>query len=54
VTVPANETMTQRVYLTAPPAAGGPADRTEVRLWVEEGTTNRVTMIRSSTARRMN
>ena len=44
VTVPANQTMQQRVYLTA--AAGSEAattDRTEVRLWVEErGTTNRV------------
>jgi len=44
VTVPANETMSQRVYLTAAP--GSPAatdDRTDVRLWVEElGTTNRV------------
>jgi cytochrome c oxidase accessory protein FixG len=44
VTVPANETMQQRVYLTA--VAGSEAaiaDRTEVRLWVEEqGTTNRV------------
>ncbi len=44
VTVPANETMTQRVYLTA--AAGSEAaadDRSEVRIWVEElGTNNRV------------
>jgi cytochrome c oxidase accessory protein FixG len=44
VTVPANQTMSQRVYLTA--AAGSEAagdDRTEVRLWIEEqGTTNRV------------
>jgi cytochrome c oxidase accessory protein FixG len=44
VTVPANQTMQQRVYLTA--AAGSEAaitDRTELRLWVEEqGTTNRV------------
>jgi len=44
VTVPANETMSQRVYLTA--AAGSEAaiaDRTDVRLWIaEEGTTNRV------------
>ncbi len=44
VTVPANETMTQRVYLTA--AAGSDAateDRTDVRIWVEQqGTTNRV------------
>ena len=44
VTVPANQTMSQRVYLTA--AAGSEAameDRTDVRLWIEEqGTTNRV------------
>jgi cytochrome c oxidase accessory protein FixG len=44
VTVPANETMSQRVYLTA--AAGSEAaiaDRTDVRIWIaEEGTTNRV------------
>jgi cytochrome c oxidase accessory protein FixG len=44
VTVPANQTMQQRVYLTA--AAGSEAalaDRTEVRLWIaEEVTTNRV------------
>lgn len=44
VMVPANETQTQRVYLTAP--AGSRAaveDRSNVRLWVEEqGTTNRV------------
>jgi cytochrome c oxidase accessory protein FixG len=44
VTVPANETMQQRVYLTA--AAGSEAavaDRTGVRLWIaQEGTTNRV------------
>jgi cytochrome c oxidase accessory protein FixG len=44
VTVPANETMSQRLYLTAAPgspAAG--ADRTDLRLWIaEEGTTNRV------------
>jgi cytochrome c oxidase accessory protein FixG len=44
VTVPANQTMQQRVYLTA--AADSEAartDRTEVRLWIEEvGTTNRV------------
>ena len=43
VTVPANETMTQRVYLTA--AAGSAAavdDRSAARLWVEEvGRTNR-------------
>jgi cytochrome c oxidase accessory protein FixG len=44
VTVPANQTMSQRVYLTA--AAGSEAataDRTDVRIWIEEqGTTNRV------------
>ena len=44
VTVPANQTMSQRVYLTA--AAGSEAameDRTDVRLWIEEqGMTNRV------------
>ena len=44
VTVPANETMSQRIYLTAAPgtqAAG--EDRTDVRIWVEElGTSNRV------------
>jgi cytochrome c oxidase accessory protein FixG len=44
VTVPANETMSQRVYLTAAPDShAAEEDRTEVRLWVEEqGTTNRV------------
>jgi cytochrome c oxidase accessory protein FixG len=44
VTVPANETMSQRVYLTAAPnSPAATEDRTEVRLWVEElGTTNRV------------
>ncbi|MCX7286868.1 MAG: cytochrome c oxidase accessory protein CcoG [Rhodobacterales bacterium] len=44
VTVPANQTMSQRVYLTA--AAGSEAataDRTDVRIWIEQlGTTNRV------------
>ncbi|TAG26521.1 MAG: cytochrome c oxidase accessory protein CcoG, partial [Rhodobacterales bacterium] len=44
VTVPANETMQQRVYLTA--AADSEAareDRSEVRIWVEElGTPNRI------------
>jgi cytochrome c oxidase accessory protein FixG len=44
VTVPANQTLQQRVYLTA--AAGSEAvaaDRTEVRLWIsQDGTTNRV------------
>jgi cytochrome c oxidase accessory protein FixG len=44
VTVPANETMSQRVYLTAAPnSRAAKDDRTQVRLWVEElGTTNRV------------
>jgi polyferredoxin len=44
VTVPANETMSQRVYLTAAPGTrAATSDRTDVRLWVEEvGTTNRV------------
>ena len=44
VTVPANETMSQRVYLTAAPdSRAATEDRTDVRLWVEElGTTNRV------------
>ncbi|MCU0909166.1 MAG: cytochrome c oxidase accessory protein CcoG, partial [Rhodobacteraceae bacterium] len=44
VTVPANETMSQRVYLTAGPGTRAAAsDRTDVRIWVEElGTTNRV------------
>jgi polyferredoxin len=43
VTVPANETMSQRVYLTAAPdSRAAKEDRTDVRLWVEElGTTNR-------------
>ncbi|MFM7445581.1 MAG: FixG Ig-like domain-containing protein, partial [Tabrizicola sp.] len=43
VTVPANETMSQRVYLTAAPNSdAAKEDRTDVRLWVEEqGTTNR-------------
>jgi polyferredoxin len=44
VTVPANETMSQRVYLTAAPGSeAADDDRTEVRFWIaEEGTTNRV------------
>ena len=44
VLVPANQTLTQRVYVTAP--AGTPAataDRTPLRLWVEDlGSTDRV------------
>ena len=44
VTVPANQTLSQRIYLTA--AAGSEAataDRTDLRIWIEEeGTTNRV------------
>jgi cytochrome c oxidase accessory protein FixG len=44
VTVPANETMSQRIYLTAAPGTrAAEDDRTDVRIWVEElGTTNRV------------
>jgi cytochrome c oxidase accessory protein FixG len=44
VTVPANETMKQRVYLTAAAGTGAAGeDRSDVRIWVEEqGTTNRV------------
>ncbi len=44
VTVPANETMSQRVHLTtAPGIRAAVEDRTDVRLRVEElGTTNRV------------
>jgi len=44
VTVPANETMQQRVYLTAAPGSeAAMEDRSPVRIWVEElGTTNRV------------
>jgi cytochrome c oxidase accessory protein FixG len=44
VTVPANQTMSQRVYLTAAPGTvAAVSHRTDVRLWVEEqGTTNRV------------
>jgi cytochrome c oxidase accessory protein FixG len=44
VTVPANETMSQRVYLTGAPGSDATLhDRTDVRIWIEEqGTTNRV------------
>ena len=44
VTVPANETMSQRIYLTAAPGTrAAEEDRSDVRIWVEElGTTNRV------------
>lgn len=44
VTVPANETMSQRVYLTAAPGTRAAVeDRSDVRIWVAElGTTNRV------------
>ncbi len=44
VTIPANQTMSQRVYLTAGPGTrAAVSDRTAVRIWVEElGTTNRV------------
>ncbi|AZL58904.1 cytochrome c oxidase accessory protein CcoG [Tabrizicola piscis] len=44
VTVPANETMQQRVYLTAQPdSEAATEDRSDVRIWVEElGTTNRI------------
>ncbi|NJS40000.1 MAG: cytochrome c oxidase accessory protein CcoG [Rhodobacteraceae bacterium] len=44
VTVPANETMQQRVYLTAAPdSEAAREDRSEVRIWVEElGTPNRI------------
>jgi polyferredoxin len=44
VTVPANETMSQRIYLTAAPGTRAAVeDRSDVRIWVEElGTTNRV------------
>ncbi len=44
VTVPANETMQQRVYLTAAPnSEAATKDRSEVRIWVEElGTSNRI------------
>lgn len=44
VTVPANETMQQRVYLTAGPGSeAAESDRSAVRIWVEElGTTSRV------------
>ncbi|WP_210402048.1 cytochrome c oxidase accessory protein CcoG [Pseudotabrizicola formosa] len=44
VTVNANETLSQRVYLNAPRgSAPATEDRTQVRMWFEElGTTNRV------------
>jgi len=44
VTVPANETMTQRIYATAAPgSAAATEERSDLRIWVEEqGTTNRV------------
>ncbi|MFN3844373.1 MAG: cytochrome c oxidase accessory protein CcoG [Paracoccaceae bacterium] len=44
VSVPANETLSQRVYLNAPPGSEpAKADRTEIRMWFEElGTPNRV------------
>jgi cytochrome c oxidase accessory protein FixG len=44
VTVPANETMSQRIYLTGAPSSDAAlSDRTDVRFWIEEqGTTNRV------------
>ncbi len=44
VTVPANETMSQRIYLTAAPGTRAAVeDRSDVRIWVEElGTQNRV------------
>jgi cytochrome c oxidase accessory protein FixG len=44
VTVPANETMSQRIYLTGAPGSDAAlSDRTDVRIWIEEqGTTNRV------------
>ncbi|MFC6686558.1 cytochrome c oxidase accessory protein CcoG [Jhaorihella thermophila] len=39
VTVPANETLHQRVYITAPKgSAPATSDRTEIRLWVEDLT----------------
>lgn len=40
VTVPANETMLQRVYVSAAPgSAAGSADRTDLRFWVEDRIT---------------
>ena len=37
VMVPANETMTQRVYVIAPRDAGpSQADRTDIRFWIED------------------
>jgi cytochrome c oxidase accessory protein FixG len=41
VTVPANQTMTQRIYITAPPGTGAAqAERTEVRLWILDTASN--------------
>ncbi|MBD3764318.1 MAG: cytochrome c oxidase accessory protein CcoG [Rhodobacterales bacterium] len=44
VLVPANETKTQRVYVTAPPgSAAATAERTDLRIWVaDEGSTDRI------------
>ena len=44
VLVPANQTLTQRVYVTAAPgSAAAAADRTAIRLWVEQtGSADRV------------
>ena len=44
ITVPANETMQQRVYLTAAPGSEAAAEeRSYVRIWVEQpGTTSRI------------
>ena len=40
ITVPANETYLQRVYVVVPPAAGAAsAERTDLRFWVEDLTT---------------
>ena len=41
VTVPAQETLQQRIYLTArPDDAAATRDRTQLRLWVEDVATN--------------
>ncbi len=41
VTVPANQTMTQRIYVTAPPGTdAAKAARTELRLWVVDTKSN--------------
>ncbi len=41
VTVPANETMTQRIYVTAPPGTdAATAARTDLRLWVVDTASN--------------